>query len=152
MPFNRSCFLNYFKNVLDRFVPTCYPLNWQKIMNLIGTKLNFKREQGKLVQRLFSPKSHYYTTQHKQWKDWKQMLSRRFPSMAFCITTTALSLRSPPPTKILTLTFCSNPQFTHSIPLESSKRVIPLSFYPFFLVLQPFFFGNINFVILSGLA
>lgn len=50
------------------------------------------------------------------------MLTRRFPSMAFCFTTTALSLRSPPPTKILTLTFCSNPQFTHSIPLESSKR------------------------------
>ncbi|KAK7825135.1 ribosomal rna small subunit methyltransferase i, partial [Quercus suber] len=66
--------------------------------------------------------SQYYTTQHKQWKDWKQILTRRFPSMAFCFTTTALSLRSPPPTKILTLTFCSNPQFTHSIPLESSKR------------------------------
>ena len=77
-------------------------------MNLIGTKLNFKREQGKLVQRLFSLKSHYYTTQRKQWKHWKQMLSRRFPSMAFCITTTALSLRSPPPTKILTLTNYQN--------------------------------------------
>ncbi|XP_075670042.1 uncharacterized protein LOC142639788 isoform X2 [Castanea sativa] len=49
------------------------------------------------------------------------MLTRRFPSMAFSFTTTSLSLRSPPgpPSKILTLTFCSN---SHSIPLESSKR------------------------------
>ncbi|KAM3710717.1 hypothetical protein ACJW31_01G052300 [Castanea mollissima] len=41
--------------------------------------------------------------------------------MAFSFTTTSLSLRSPPrpPSKILTLTFCSN---SHSIPLESSKR------------------------------
>ena len=78
------------------------------------------------------------------------MLTRRVPSMAFCFTTTALSLRSPPPTKILTLTFCSNPQFTHSIPLESSKRVnlLPFFFCPFTF----FIFGNIRFIILSGLA